>query len=346
MRRRKRGIRWLIGLLLTLILLTGLIGQAYVLYNQRAEHAELARAGEIRLGRLDVDVAPETLLPRTTRDDNAAPHYASALNAYNARRRLPRDASAAVIEEPPISDAELREIVLGSRCRTCDFYSAGHPLRFVKSDGQPWPFVVASDPYDTRPYIPAIRMLSEVALREGQRLERKGSLKWAEAVYLAAMRMACHLRQNPGSMMDVQLGLELERRAAHYLDVFYRLTGNRDRLARCWKYGDALLRCTAEVQRKYAQLGYFEAAREIALHDRDRIWRIEAIAAVKTAEVDPTVDWWHKRRARALFESLVGDTVPEVAIAAQRALSLTGDQGVEERHEPLGSKHKEAPTQL
>jgi hypothetical protein len=329
------------------MLFLALMGEGYVILRLRGAGQELAKAGPIQLGKLETEVPPEILLPRCTIPSNAAIYYVAALNSYNRRRTLPKDRSQAYIEEPPIALGELENLLLGSRCTWCDLYeSRAKPFRFLPRTGKALAFEVASDPFTGRPYIPAFRMLSEVALREGKRRERNGNSQAAETIYYAVWRMAVHLRQRPGSFMDIQLALEIERHALHYLDVLYRQTGERQKRLLCWKYADSLNGLTKAVQHKYSQLGNFEAAREIALGDHQRVWRIEAIAALKS-HTGGLLDVWHTGRANGVFETLRNCPDADVARAARKAFDLSGrDEGPEERHEPLGSKHKEAPAQL
>ncbi len=283
----------------------------------------LAEAGSIETGRMTTDVPVETVLPAATGTGNAATYYVEALNSWDARRLpyLKNRMLNPFADEPPLLPSDLTLLVMGAAQKECDFYSRKklpEPLIFVQYPGpKPWPFEPASDPYAMRPYINILRLVAQGALNAGKKLERGGKPADAERLYQVVTRLGCHLNDNPGSILDVQLGIELEQKGLHYLDVFYRLTRNPERQRAVWRYGDSLTRHTSAVQRKFTQLGNPEAAIYVLQHDSKSVWRVQAASALALA-LDVDSDGWLEGRAiRHALGSARSDPNPEVRQAVQ-----------------------------
>lgn len=273
-------------------------------YEQVTRPENLRAAGPLPLERMDTALPPETVLPPEPGGENAAPYYLAALNSYNARRLpyLKNRKLNPFANEPSINAAELAAVQMGARQRECDFYATvdGNPTKprftlILQPSGREWPFDIVEDPYALRPYVSVIRLVAQALLNEGKRQERAHHLPEAERAFQTITRFGEHLRQHPGSLMDLQIGLELEMKGLHYLDAYYRLTNNSTKRGQCWKYGDAVNRLLAEVVHKYTLLGNPEAAKQIVLHDRERVWRIVAAAALRAMQLYGGIGWLEGR---------------------------------------------------
>jgi hypothetical protein len=305
-----------------LLLVTPFVG--YVLHYERVVRPRvLSMAGPIDLNLHTTDVAPDIILPDAPLTDNAASFYVSALNSYGRRRApfLRKRLLDPRAEDPPVNRSEVRAIVDGSVRKSCDFYATApdgsKPVFLVYPGGQPWTFVVATDPFGDRPYIPVMRAMAQAALNEGKARENHKNWFQAELLYHAVVRMAGHLRQNAGSFLDMQLGLELEQKGLHYLEYLYGLRGLKEKRFRCWRYGDSLARLQKAVRRKYAQLGNVEAARLIAATDKERVWRVVAVAALKTYKHFHEMGWLERRGIDLALGNLAEDKDPYVRDAAR-----------------------------
>lgn len=271
-------------------------------HYERVERPALLReAGPIETGPLRLTVSPDVALPAANRPVNAAPFYAAALNSYNARRLpyLKNRKLNPFANEPALTHDELAEMLSAATCRDCDFYAPGRngsPLAFVRQPGsKPWPFQYATDPYAQRPYVGIVRLVAQGALDAGKKRERGGLYPEAEPLYDAVARFGWHLTQHPGSILDVQLGIELQQKGLHYLDRFYALTHKPLKQRACWRYGDALKELQARISHKYAQLGNVEAARTILRSDSEVAWRIEAATALRDALAHERLSWFARR---------------------------------------------------
>lgn len=315
------------------LLLIALLGGyfAVVIQKSNRDQAEMLRAaGPLFTALLTTDVPLDSVAKPAPGAQNAATFYVAALNSYSVRRApYLRDRKLnPFANEPPISPAELQAILTGASQRECDFYAdaGGRPLfQFaVNAEGKAWPFTVGVDPFEVRPYVPLMRLVAQSALNEGKRLERAKQLPSAEAIYQAVVRWGSHLRQHPGSFMDLQLGLEIELKGLHYLDQFYLITHNPARRGACWKYGDSVNRLQAAIRRKYAQLDNPEAARVIAQNDSERVWRVEALTALKAELSFHKPGWLEERRLSGVIEGARNDRDAYVREAAGKLAGMPG----------------------
>jgi hypothetical protein len=276
----------------------------------------LGAAGPIDTDRLVTADSVDTVAGPALSPANAATYYVQALNSWNARRGpyLKNRKLNPFADEPMPNAAELHLMRAGTVCRECDFY--GLRLTFiVYPGGKPRPFEPAKDPFITRPYIGIMRLVAQGVLNTGKELERAGQQPEAEKDYQAALRFGWHLRQRPGSILDLQLGLELEQKALHYLDVHYGLTKQSAKRQAVWKYGDSLKQLADAVERKFTQLGNPEAAMVILQRDSEPVWRIQAAAALKLALDVDRYGWLEQRDIRRALDSARHDTDRSVRLA-------------------------------
>jgi hypothetical protein len=298
-----------------------------VVSHRRFKHALLISAGEMEpfssVTRVPVEVAAGAAPGR----ENAASLYLQAINHWNARRtprKLDPKASPVVFE--PVPDIYERMYFLaGSMQRSCDFYDndlEGLPLAYYISRGkEEWQFSRAYDPYAMRPYVGAMRLFAQGILTAAKRAEQRHGFAEAEAGYKSVVRFGWHIRQNPGSILDVQLGLELEQKALHYLDVLYKTTRKAAKRQAVWKYGDSLNALAASTERKYTQLGNPEVAMRILERDPERIWRVQAAAALALAADQGRYGWMERRDMLSALDAAQRDADPLVQRAALTVLT-------------------------
>src|SRR5207237_2124369 len=103
---------------------------------------------------------------------------------------------------------------------------------------------------------------------------------YAEWAYQITARLGIHLRDHPGSLMDIELGLDIEQTALHYLESLYSSRKDTDRLHKVVNYASAVSRLLRAVRDKYAQLDNVEAAVEVLNRDEEPVWRVEAATAL------------------------------------------------------------------
>ncbi len=266
-----------------------LIASAVMRHEYNVRPGLLRSAGTIRVVKMETDVSAESTLPAAWSNENGAMYYMRALNDYSERRRpyLLKRGLSPIALEPQATDPELDLIFRGSRQKTADFFaeSAGKP-RFIfrtAPENKSWPMRISTDPFEFRPYVGPLRVLSQACLNRGKAAEQLHDAARAERIYQAIARMGNHIRSRPGSMSDIELGLELERKAVHYLEVLYRAIGAVDKQKRATRYDRSLERLATASRAKYAQLDNPEAAMRILKDDVEPVWRIEAAVALVSA---------------------------------------------------------------
>jgi hypothetical protein len=308
-RARRPLLRPLFGFLLC----AGAFAAGLVSWALRDQHAYrvslLAAAGSIDTGRLGSAVSVDTVVGPASVSANAAGFYAQALNSWNARTGpyLKKRALDPFVVEPMPNPAELHLMRAGAACQDCDFYSK-RLTYFVYPGKKPWPFEPAVDPFAMRPYTGTMRLLAQGVLNMGKKRERAGKQAEATQDYQMVVRFGWHLRQHPGSILDVQLGLEMEQKGLHYLDVHYGLTKQTSQRRAVWKYGDSLKRLSDAMERKFTQLGNPEAAMVILRRDAEPVWRVQAAAALKLALDVNRYGWLEQRDIRRALEAARHDT--------------------------------------
>ncbi len=295
-RRSRRALRLhpllLAGLVVLLAALLG-GGGAYMYYERIVRPNELRRAGPLTLSRLLPSVPPETILPPATGDQNAASYYLVALNEY-AHRRVPYLKNRLINpvgQEPPINGQELGLLYEGAKQSRCDLYEKqnGKPrfVFYIEPGHKKWPMRPAVNLLEIRPYIVPLRAVAQAALNWGKVQESHGKKADGERAYQAVARLGCHLMSHPEASNDLELGMELELKATHYLESLYFHEGSEDKLARLRRYQNAVADMQREERHKYAQLDNREAAVEVTLHDAEPLWRVEgAFALVSDQHLD------------------------------------------------------------
>jgi hypothetical protein len=92
-------------------------------------------------------------------------------------------------------------------------------------------------------------------------------------------------------MLDIELGLEIETKALHYLESLYKAIRNRPKEVLCHKYAASVSELQKDVRAKFAQLDNPEAAKEVLLHDSEPVWRITAAVALVSADHFHNLTW-------------------------------------------------------
>jgi hypothetical protein len=283
----------------------------------------LGSAGDIETGPISSSIPVDSVAGPATGTGNAAWFYVQALNSWNARRQpwlLNRKLNP-FADEPMPNPAEIHLMRAGAAQRNCDFYvRAGDRTAFTfitYPRAKPWPFEPASDPYAMRPYINIMRLVAQGVLNAGKKLERAGNQAEAERDYQTVVRFGDHLRQHPGSILDVQLSLELEQKGLHYIDVHYGLTKQALKQRALWKYGDSLKRVASAIERKYTQLGNPEAAMVILQRDSEIWWRVQAATALRIALDTDRYGWLEQRDIRSALAAARQDSDRTVRLAAR-----------------------------
>jgi len=233
---------------------------------------------------LEPDVSPEGVAPDGRLEGNGAERYARALEVYEARRlplRAQRRANR-LPTEPRIGGEELGALIEGGKFRDTDLYDAGpRPAAFnVFPSGARWEFRRALDPMEMRPYMAAVVVLSQVALGEGMRRYRASRWGDAERIYVAVARFGRALRRRPGAFVDLQMGIEIELNAVHYLEVLARQTHSPGMESAAIRYGAAIRRLDLAVRARFASLSLPGPAIELLQHAAEPVWRVQAASAL------------------------------------------------------------------
>src|SRR5262249_12286318 len=124
------------------------------------------------------------------------------------------------------------------------------------------------------------RVIAMAALKWGKHREEIGEAGDAQWAYESVAWLGIHLRDHPGSQLDIELGLEIEQVALHYLEALYSSRGKHDRLGKGGEYASTVNRLVHAVRHKDAQLENVEVALEVLKEDDEPVWRIEAATAL------------------------------------------------------------------
>jgi hypothetical protein len=296
---RSRWRSWLAAIVLSAVILGAVVSFALLRAHRNYKAQLLASAGILQTGRMETDVPVDSVTDPAIAPRNAAGYYSAVLNSWAARRipYLRNRKLNPYADEPLPNPVEIHLMLAGAAARDCDFYSSESPglIFYLYPGTKPWRFEPASDPYAARPYIGVMRLVAQGVLNVGKRREKAGVRAEAERDYRAVVRFGWHLRQKPGSILDLQLGLELQQKGMHYLDTLYSQTRESGKRRAVWKYGDSLKRLAEAVERKYTQLGNPEAAMEILRRDPEPVWRIQAAAALALARDVERYGWLERR---------------------------------------------------
>lgn len=266
------------------------------------------RTAPIRVRKLPPKPAP------TPRNRNAALCYADALCSYMARREhaARRPDLAGIVHEPPIAPRELNALLRGAQRPDCDFYGGDRIVLQGRPGDKPWVFVFAGDPFEFRPYAVPVRRLAQAALNEGERRVNSGRPDEARRIFGAVAAFGAHIRRHPGSLIDVQVGLDVERRALHYLLALDNRLG-RKTAWRTHARQDAALRAEQDAfVDRYASLDDIGNAIDALLGDPEPVWRVAAAAALTTALHTRTLSGGERAQIRAAMDLAAFDPDPDV----------------------------------
>jgi hypothetical protein len=273
-------------------------------YEYVSKPAALRTVGNIELGIMSTSASPDSIEPPGASSENAASHYVLALNSYNQRRApyMARGGLSPFIQEPRISADNLRQLASGAKQRECFLYEeqGGRPryVFYILPQNTKWPFRPGTDPFELRPYTGPVRALAQSSLNWGKERENAGQPGDAEWAFQNVSRFGYHLRSKPGAMLDIELGLEIETKALHYLETLYKETHNRRKEELCHQYAASVSDLQRRIRAKFTQLDNPEAAKEVLHQDSEPIWRITAAVALVSAEHFHDLDWIESWSAR------------------------------------------------
>lgn len=297
-------------------------------YQFVAKPGSLREAGAVMLRRMDTDITPGAILPKPSQNGNAAFYYVLALNSFNKRREpyLLRRNLSPIAEEPPISADDLHLLASSAKQESSDLYEVknGEPrfVFYIVPGSKKWAFTPAEDPFEQRPYIASIRVMALAALKWGKHREEIGEPGDAQWAYENTAWLGIHLRDHPGSLNDIELGLEIEQVALHYLEAFYSTRGKHDKLVKVVEYASSVSRLLHAVRHKYAQLENVEVAMEVLASDSEPVWRIEAATALVHSRYFRKFSWPRSWLVDRGLRSASHDRSPIVATAVRRLVAL------------------------
>ena len=274
-----------LGLTSAVLAAIGAVILSVVHFHGRVRPDMLLSAGQIELKRMTSASAPGSVLLAAEGPGNAAAHYVMALNSY-ATRRIPylkNRGFKAFVDEPPVTQQEIRELEHGALRARCDFYERrnGQPaFTLIKGGKGPWKFRRAANPVEPRPYYTPLRLLLVGILYQASDLSRAGRRADAAWLYRLVARVGAHILQRPGCLLDFELGLEMQIKSLRSLEGTLAASGDSD-LPRVSAYRRSVEQLGERFRRKYGQLDNPEAAALIAKKDEDPMWRLEAAASLK-----------------------------------------------------------------
>lgn len=291
---------------------------------------------------LEPGVSAEGVAPDGREEGSGAARYARALQVYEARRlplRAQRRANR-LPTEPRIGGEELGALIDGGRFRATDLYDVRpQPAGFnVFPTGARWEFRRALDPMEMRPYMAAVVVLSQVALGEGMRRYRASRWGEAERIYVAVARFGRALRRRPGAFVDLQLGIEIELNAVHYLEVLARQTHSPAMESAAIRYGAALRRLDLAVRDRFASLALPAPAIELLLHAVEPVWRVQAASALVQYLWLGRATGPESMAIRRAMQAARSDRDPWVRDAVARAMGAPESDYVDPSEDPPPSR--------
>ncbi len=303
MRFRKVGLHIVVPFLgMAAVLLTSFAWELYITRIVMPE--SLKSVGPIELGDLTTDVPVSTVLPEPTTEGNAYDFYIEVLNDYTSRRKLyhalPKNQR--FTDEPLASPRELYLVWAAMDLRSFDTHaldSQAVPTIEVVS-GKHVRYGYQKFPLNNRPETSSLIILAQTMLNAGNKCLVHNDKECAERIYKSVLRMGYNWSLSHLSLVDTQLGINIETRACHYLQVLY---GDNDpRQAQMTKYSESLYRLTLRISRKYRQLDTPAAAKMIFESDTGMIWRTESLVAMYSGLYYHRISWPEARVIRELLD--------------------------------------------
>ena len=292
-------------------------------FQGRVRPDTLLAAGEIELKRMTAAASPGSVLLAAEGPGNAAAHYVIALNSY-ATRRIPylkNRGFKAFVDEPPVTQQEIRQLEHGALRARCDFYETrkGKPVfTLIKGGKGPWKFRQAADPAEPRPYYTSLRLLLVGILYQAGDLSRAGRHADSAWLYRLVATVGAHILQRPGCLLDFELGLETQIKALRSLEASLAATGDPDR-QRAALYRKSVEQLGERFRRKYGQLDNPEAAALIAMKDHDPMWRQEAAASLRDQQAYHSLGLLERRAIAASLSQVALSREPNTKPAGRIA---------------------------
>ncbi len=266
------------------------------------------------LMRLNRTMIQPILKPASGKRD-AAVFYIRALNAYNKQRQpyLFDRALRTYIHEPPITQAELVDILTGAGQRHCNCYVLWHnrpEFAFIRYAAVRYThlrttrrisFQRYADPFQQPSFITPMRSLAQVAMNRGLTDEKHGEYAAAKRIDLAVIRMGAHLQENPGSLSQLELGFDITRNGLHYLVHLLRKHGTAGELKRYNRLANIVDSALMAERLKYADLDDVEMSAITAQDDPSPMWRVEAVVSLISRLKRDDLNGEQRRLAQAVL---------------------------------------------
>ena len=257
------------------------------------EYSSRNSKSNIIIAQLKSVPAADTLCAKPSVSANAAEKYLRAIKSYSERRApfLKNRRLNPFANEPTINPEELNLMILAAMDSNCDFATVMNSGVALNNKPITWDVPIGNKLLLDRTYISPARQLVQAALNEGKRVERLKLLPPAEQAYLASLTLGERITRLSRSLMDVQFGIELQRRSLHYLDVLYGKMGDNARREKVWRIGDGLKKLESEIRVKFRSLDDLSTALYLFRNDLDPVWRAEAALALRSGIIYHHIGW-------------------------------------------------------
>jgi hypothetical protein len=250
-----------------------------------------ATTGPGRLDRIDVPTSLWELVNRPTGSGLAADDYNKAVveyfdsDRYRDLRRM-SDAQQLAIAPGKFPYKVWRFVLAGSAKRQMSYFSQYvSPTLAMKPSYQE----MAEPAEEGKPPIPhlvAFSAVARAALLYGRTCERHKEVREAERVYKAVLIFGWHVTEDRARLWGFQVGLGILKTAGERLEEFYKARGDKGRADKVSKFLGDLNQTIDRVATKANETlfrldktGHLPVGDllNLAAHDADPMWRIEAI---------------------------------------------------------------------
>jgi len=328
---------WLIagGGVLVLVLVVGLLW----LWPDATTEPTAATTARGRLDRIDLPASIWDVVEKPTERGLAADDYNKGVVEYydsdghaRLRKLSPERQTAFGRNDFPYRAHDY--IAAGAKKRRMDYFAQYiKPAEAVKPSQRE--LISAEEgPAGPLPHLQAFAAMADAALVYGKICEKDKKRQQAEGFYKAVLVFGHHVTEDRVRLWGFQVGLDIQQKAAHRLSELYYKQGQKDRLEKVRAFLDELAR-VQEVAAKKAREAVFRLSerghlhagdlRNIAAHDADPMWRIEAIRQLGLCRAALSTGG-NRADHEAITELLTqckGNPNPFIQAAAELALGMT-----------------------